>query len=266
MTNFRGNIDNWIRQSDPDYYMLFVKAWIPFNAWYVAEMPDLKKNDRLLIKELQDNPNSRPKLTIESLLRNQGLDSNNFKYHLALLHYHLEKKSLQHNKKRLSFTDIELTKNPIKHKSDTDLLGFKYKAEVKTDFYEAIVVDKSNKTICNYRNSQYDLNDFKHSIHFIGLSNKKVQEKIQNCFEAINPNKSINLVSTSKDKNEFILLNQQLNIKFINDVESIAKSSIQVMYALRCMLFHGELDPINANSVIYEHGYQILKYIIKEIN
>jgi len=43
MSDFRGNINNWIRLSEPDYYMFFLKTWIPFNAWYVVEMPQHKK-------------------------------------------------------------------------------------------------------------------------------------------------------------------------------------------------------------------------------
>ena len=28
------SLSNWIKWSKADYYVLFVKAWIPFNAWY----------------------------------------------------------------------------------------------------------------------------------------------------------------------------------------------------------------------------------------
>jgi hypothetical protein len=57
MNNFRGNIDHWLNQSEPDYYLFFLKAWIPFNAWYVAELPLLNKSDTKIIKELQNNIN-----------------------------------------------------------------------------------------------------------------------------------------------------------------------------------------------------------------
>jgi hypothetical protein len=50
MTDFRGNIDHWIRQAEPDYYVFFVKAWIPFNAWYIAELPNLNKRTLKLFK------------------------------------------------------------------------------------------------------------------------------------------------------------------------------------------------------------------------
>ncbi len=265
MTDFRGNIDNWIRLSEPDYYTLFIRVWIPFNAWYVAEMPQHKKKDRLLIKELQDNPKSKPRLKIESLLRSNDPESINFKHNLAQLHFNLEKRCLTDNKKLLSFTSIDLTENPIKHKSDFDRQGNKYKAESKVGYFDALIVDKNNKTLFNYRTNSYDLNDLIHDIRFIGLKDFKIQNKIKACFEEINPNKPINLISASKNKADYIMLDNTSKVKFINDVETIAKSCIKVIYSLRCMLFHGEVDPTGSNASVYENGYNILKVIVKEL-
>jgi hypothetical protein len=79
MTDFRGNIDHWLKYSEPDYYIFFLKAWIPFNAWYVAELPHLEKKDTKIIKELQDNINSKPRNIIENYLSNNKSDANKFK-------------------------------------------------------------------------------------------------------------------------------------------------------------------------------------------
>ena len=32
------HIDEWLKRSDEDFYTLFVKAWIPFNAWYKRDI------------------------------------------------------------------------------------------------------------------------------------------------------------------------------------------------------------------------------------
>ena len=29
------HLQNWINWSKPDFYSMFVKSWIPFNAWYM---------------------------------------------------------------------------------------------------------------------------------------------------------------------------------------------------------------------------------------
>lgn len=263
MSVFKGNIENWTRLSEPDYYILFVKAWLPFNAWYVAEMPQHNKIDKLLIRELQDN-NSRPKLKIISLLNGNDYESIEFKYNLAFLHENLEKRSLMHNGKLLSFKKITLTRNPTKHKNDSDKEGNKYKAEVRNKNFEALIVDKGNKTILSIKKSNYDINDLTSDINYTALK-LSMQRKMRACYEAINPHKPVNLITRSRKREEGILLHKDLGIRFVNDQDSIARAVIKVLYALRCMLFHGEVDPTRNNMKIYQHAFYLLKEIVKEL-
>jgi hypothetical protein len=265
MTDFRGNIDHWIRQSEPDYYMFFVKAWIPFNAWYVAELPNLNKKDTAIIQELQDNPKSKPRNFIETFLSNNKPDSIRFKSHLAELHHLLEIKSLKHNGKKLSFNSISLAENPNKFEKDTDKAGNIFKAERTQQNYEAIIVDKNKKKIMHIKQNPYDLEAFKKHNDYIKITPKNVQSKILKCYEAIDPNKPISLISKSKIKSEYIILNSENKINFINDPTTIAKACIKILYTLRCMLFHGELEPNFSNISVYEHSYQMLRLILKEL-
>jgi hypothetical protein len=267
MTDFRGNIDHWLKQSEPDYYLFFLKAWIPFNAWYVAELPHLDKKDTKIIKELQDNPNSKPRNTIENYLTTQDKsDAIKFRAHLAELHHFLEVKSLKHNGSKLSFTNLSLTENPKKFEKDTDANGNVYKAEAKSSFFEALIVDKSGKTIMHFKQSPYNIEDLKKYNDYIKISDKKIQSKITNCYAAIDPNKPISLVSISKTKSDIIILNSENKVNFINDPTTIAKGCIKVLYALRNMLFHGEIEPISSNKPVYEHAFYLLRLIIKELH
>lgn len=34
------HLRNWVDWSNPDYYTMFVKAWIPFNAWFMDSFYD----------------------------------------------------------------------------------------------------------------------------------------------------------------------------------------------------------------------------------
>lgn len=266
MVDFRGNIDHWINQSEPDYYLFFLKAWIPFNAWYVAELPHLEKKDTKIIKELQDNVKSKPRIVIENYLKPTNKpDFNKFKSHLAELHHFLETKSLKHKGVKLSFLSISLTENPKKFEKDSDNDCNIYKAEVKTGFYEALMVDKGNRTIMHFKQSKYNIDELEKYNDFIKINNKKIQIKIVNCYKAIDPNKPVSLVSNSKNKSDYITLNSENKINFINDPTTIAKACIKVLYALRCMLFHGEIEPTNVNKPVYEHAFYLLRLIIKEL-
>ena len=264
MTDFRGNIDHWFRQSEPDYYLFFLKAWIPFNAWYVSELPLLNKNDALIIKELQDHPNSKPRSIIEAYLENETrYDAKNFRSHLAELHHFLEAKSLKHNGRKLSFTSI--FQNSIKFDKDIDATGNIYKAEFKTSYYQALIVDKGSRSLLDFKQPKYCLDDLKKHNDFLKIRDKKVQKRMIKCYETINPDKTFSLVSSSKIKSEYITLKSENTINFITDTKTVARSCIKVLYALRCMLFHGEVEPTNVNKPVYEHAYFLLRLILKEL-
>lgn len=266
MTDFRGNIEQWIRQAEPDYYVFFLKVWIPFNAWYVAELPDLKKKDSDIIKELQDHVNSKPRKIIENFLINSDYDSLEFQSHLAELHYFLEKNSLYHNSSRLSFKKLSLTENPIKFKKDLDEKGNLYKAEKTSSYFQAFIEEKSGKVILDFKQPRYQLDDLTKDNDYIRLNNKKIQNKILDHYKDIDPRKPINLLSASSDKTKYILLKSKNSCKFINDKENVAKGCIKILYSLRCMLFHGEIEPNNSNRPVYQHAYYLLRLLLKELH
>ena len=175
-------------------------------------------------------------------------------------------KTIKHNGLKLSFTNLSLTENPKKFEKDIDKNGNVYKAEVKTGFFEALMVDKSGKKIMHFKQPIFNIEDLKKYTDFIKISDKKTQNRILKCYGAIDPNKPVSLVSNLKTKSDFISLNSENKINFINDPTTIAKGCIKVLYALRCMLFHSEIEPTNANKPVYEHSYYLLRLIIKDLN
>lgn len=265
MTDFRGHIDQWLRQSEPDYYLFFLKAWIPFNAWYVAELPHLDKKDSRIIKELQDNANSKPRQIIENYLKSTNHSSLKFRSHLAELHHALELKVIRHNGLRLSFSQLSLGENPKKFATDKDSLGHTIKAEIKPSFIEVLVVDRGNRTLMHFKQSSYKPEELEKHNDYIKITEKKLTKKIRACYGAIDPQKPISLVSTSKTKSDSISLASENQVYFINDATTISKGCIKVLYALRCMLFHGEIEPNTSNKPVYEHAFYLLRLILKEL-
>jgi hypothetical protein len=62
-----------------------------------------------------------------------------------------------------------------------------------------------------------------------------------------------------------IIIDERRHLYFVNNYELVSKVIIEIMYDLRCKLFHGELDPITANLGIYENAYNLQKILIKEL-
>jgi hypothetical protein len=266
MADFRGNIDHWIKHSEADYFLLFVKAWIPFNAWYVAELPSFKKNDSEIIKELQNNPNSKPRKIIENSLKNADYDSTKFQSHLAELHFQLDRIPVHHNNLRVSFRSLALNENPLKIDKHLDLKENVYKVEKTSSYFQAFIEAKNGKPLLDFKNPIYNLDLLKKDSDFIRLGDRKIQNQIVSMFEKIDPKKPISLVYKSSDKNVALTLKSLNSCKLIDDPTTIAKGCIKILYALRCMLFHGEVEPVNSIRPIYENGYYLLRHIIKQLH
>lgn len=259
------NIRLWMDQSEPDYYLFFLKAWIPFNAWYVAEYPHLRKKDTAIIKELQDGSESKPRKIIKNLLENEGdHDSLKFRGHLAELHYQLNKVALSHNENRLSFTNLNLAQNPEKHKSFVDEYENVYKVEKTSDYCQAYVQAKGGRTLLDFRKPIYNMDELIRDTTYIRLE-KKMQKRIREMFRDIDPRKPISVISKATSKQDCIRIKSQHPCSIINDCEVVAKACISVLYALRCMLFHGEVSPTSANRRVYENAFYLLQLTVNRL-
>jgi len=257
------HIDNWITKAEPDYYTMFIKAWIPFNAWYFTEYST--KTDKEALEKIKKDPN-KVRNRIESLLINEDFEARNFRYHLSQLHIELENRSLKNYGRPVSFKSIALEEFFPSPATDSDIEGNIYKATPnKETGYKVLIVRKNNSTLMDATFNPYNFDEFLMHNQYISLKTAKMKEKIRICFEKINPKKPINLVSESKIKSDFIILDIDSKIKFVNNTQLIAKAVIEILYTLRCLLFHGELDPTEINQPIYEHAFTIIKPIIKEL-
>lgn len=259
------NIKLWFEQAEPDYYMFFLKAWIPFNAWYVNEYPSLKKKDMEIIKELQDHADSKPKKIIKNFLDSATeYEALKFQTYLAELHFQLDKINLTHNGNRLSFRNLSLTENPEKYKHATDDKGNVFKTEKTSSYFQAYIEAKGGKVLLDFKKPTYEIEEIKKDTDYIRLD-KKVQKKIYTLFEAIDPKKPISIISDSSSKKDYITLKAKNSCKIIQDTETVSKGCIKVLYALRCMLFHGEVAPTETNKKVYENAFYLLQLIINEL-
>lgn len=257
------HIDNWITRAEPDFYTMFIKAWIPFNAWYFNEYGT--KKDNVALKEIKNTKN-KIRNRIEALLLNNDFESKNFRYNLSKLHIELENRHIMNYGIIVSFQNIILEEYLPLPATDKDRKGNIYKAiPDKNKGYRAVIIDKIGKSLLDKTFNPYDFQALMVETQYIALADAKIQEKIRLCFAAINPLKPISIISTSTIKSDYILLDSDLKIKMVNNTELIAKSLIHILYTLRCLLFHGELDPSYTNQPIYENAFNILKTLIKEL-
>lgn len=107
MTKHSSKIAEWKKLADIDYYGMFVKAYIPFNAWLNDNFSEPK--DREKINRIKSKPNRfRDKIT--NLLNSPSQEGANFRNSIGALHHCLEICPLQNQGETITFSDVYIGK------------------------------------------------------------------------------------------------------------------------------------------------------------
>jgi hypothetical protein len=255
------NSEKWKNLASIDYFTQFVKAWIPFNAWYKNYYPTLK-TDRQAINEIKANPNTfRNKLV--SLLNNQGNDGAAFKSRIAELHLELERKHIFNKGERINFESIVIDENPKKHNNfDRQTLTYKVERNIGGDHKKVqidIIGRNGNVKFTYTQTNGFNVDDLISQNGFKSLSAPQ-QNNLKACYEEINPSKPINLLD--HERNNGIPMGQ---LYFVNNTDHLCKGLIVILYKLRNVLFHGEIIPDSDTNKVYEPAYQILYTLIQAL-
>lgn len=257
---FVDNSERWLAIAEIDYLTLFVKAWIPFNAWYRNSYPSIKR-DREAINHIKSTPNIfRDK--IHSLLNGHDYGSKMFKDKIAFLYHILEENYIPNSEKRISFERIVIERNPDTIKINQKN-GWNYKVELvyassSTNSFNIniLVTGKGGSTKYTHNQNQYSVTHLKeHVLESSSLNAIQIANLLE-AYEFINPKRAINLIS--KNKSGIVAS----DIRLIGDVDRVSKGIIEILYRLRCILFHGELNPSKDNQKAYEPAFYLLKTLI----
>ena len=62
-----------------------------------------------------------------------------------------------------------------------------------------------------------------------------------------------------------ICIDTNKNLYFTDNLEDVSKSIIQILYELRCKLFHGEIEPSDTNLGVFEQAFYIQRVLIKAL-
>lgn len=257
------NAGRWLSLAEVDYLTHFVKAWIPFNAWYRNSYPDLKK-DRDAINEIKTNSNLFRNRLI-ALLNGQTQESISFKGRIAELHHLLEVNYIPNESKRITLSSIVVETNPVTVKSIA-FRRWNYKVELfrtgNTNYkINSLVTDSSGSTRYTFEQVKFDVEEIEDHLTNHSQLSMSQKDKLLEVYKEINPNKPISLITGNQKIG--ILAG---NILLINDTDKLAKGLIEIIYRLRNILFHGELNPSGEIKKIYEPAYIILRTLIQSLN
>lgn len=270
------HIKSWVDRAIPDYFMLFVKAWIPYNAWYSKEIADEtdRGTDKECINYICHHPNTY-KNKILSYLNGTDEDSLTFKREIVSLHLSLLSHHIPDLAEAITFSNISIwdTSIPV---AEGEYYKFYYKVERtevgKSYHYDIRIEEKTThatKFVKHY--DKWNIDGLKTDPEFLQLS-ETVQKHTIELFTEVYPGKVCDIVLKPIRRGGIevapphsIQFDESKKVYFVNDIDKISKVLIQLIYKLRCEIFHGSLDPTEVNQEVYKHLYVIQSMLIKEL-
>lgn len=250
------NVGRWMDKIEIDYFTQFIKAWIPFNAWYKKSYLRLE-GDRAIIQEIKRGNNTFYN-AIKTYIEAMNPDSQNFKIYFGNLHNSLENNTIENEGKRITFTGIVIERNQA-NIDDIQYDGIHYHSERQDNGRINIAVTSSTQTLFHITINDYDFTKIESSRDYSRLTDNR-KRYLKSRFDLINPDLPVNLLYSTPSN--FIQIG---SYKFINDSIKLSKGLIEVLYLLRCVLFHGEIVPNDSISEVYKAAYEILYLVLKKI-
>lgn len=272
-------LSKWLDRAKEDFYSLFVEAWIPFNAWYNHAIgPNTNSGtDRECINYICKHDNTY-KNKILACLRGNTREALRFQQEMVDLHLALLSHPIPDATHPITFSTTTIFDDS--HPVDSgDFYSISYKIERKAKAngkgydYDVKVNGKGNGPLkFNTVFSKWKIEDLENHPDFAQFSDA-VKKKLKEAFIAVYIKAPTDVIKApvmrngveSKPPHSKIYGKEEIAY-FIDDPDKIAQVLIQLLYELRCQIFHGDVDPTIPNMEIYEHAYRIQSILIKELN
>ncbi|KAF2336155.1 hypothetical protein [Flavobacterium daemonense] len=269
------NINRWIEQSDIDYIGHYIKAWIPFNAWYNNTFQTLS-TDREKINEIKNNANT-VRNAINTLMEGDSSLSMEFKSYLASLIFHTAELNIQGRDGIINFENIIRVKNTINQKNEPFNRNQYFLRRTDgtyignvTQFQINVKKLSDNSSIFSYTHNDYDMEHLLNFPAYQSLS-AQVQTQVRLYFQELLPFTKISVIETNtieSPKNYYQCDNYRLKRDTSNTTcyaHNIVKSLIEILYQLRNVVFHGELVPNRDAQKVYSAAFHVLKIILEKL-
>lgn len=258
---FTDNRDRWLQMSEVDYLGQFVKAWLAFNAWYRSAYTE--NQDRKIIEEIKWNPNPIS-ARFRPLLLSTSEEAEQFRTEIGLLHHRLERYELHHGKgnarTRIRFTGIILRTEPAAPIEEDSYYSYVCSVERFDDGnVRFLVIDPSGTIKVNLPSHKFDPANLENDAGFSTLT-ENIKGRFRRHYEGANPRVERDLTTGDADP---ITCGTH---SFRCGHDFLFAGVVEVVYLMRCSLFHGELVPTRETSECYEPAYRIVRRFLEGIN
>lgn len=256
--------DRWLDLSEIDYLGHFVRAWLALNAWYRSAYAD--PQDRAIVDNLkwQPNPIRSKHIPLLSAATAEGAE---LRANIGLLHERLENYRIEvgkgADKKPISFGDVYLmTRQMSPQSSNYQNWKYEVKAGAVNGSVETSATDRNGTVRYSLPQSKYDLAGLDSDPKFAQKLNTTQQGRLRSLYVDFSP-RLVTDVSQRRVQGyrEFHLG----AVTFTCPPEELFAATVEVVYQMRCALFHGELIPTKEATACYEPAYRIVRQFLAAI-
>lgn len=262
------HIDQWLRRSEPDYYAMYINAWIPFNAWYVKEYNDTR--DRACLEQICSTSNVYRNKII-ALLSGVTPDAQRFRSYITTLHHELQRHSIP-DEKPINFDNVLVQDNPTNvYQKDFSKYSFKWEyLRNSNPKCKCVVTHRTtHTTIVTIDLAKWDEAELLANHDYLGIGNEIVKRKVLEYFYLIKPKICIPIVvppiGNGRKPQRCITIDDGCSLYFTENLDKISSAIVWMLYKLRCLIFHGNITPTTAHSSIYECAFYMQRMLIKEL-
>lgn len=261
------NAQLWRDRSEIDYLGPFVKAWAAFNAWFRHESNSRRDRDGLnyvkgrvnpvrsgllpLIRPRENDEHGRPRPIAEDALK--------FRLLIRDLHASLEAYQLEIHREdvleRISFRSVCLA-NGVNLPRRREFNRHNYEVgKANGRWISTVVQIANNQQRCRIEQDAYSAADLQVAADFVALSERQRAELL-NLYQEANPRPLRDLIV---GQGAPIVA---ADIEFRCTVEELFCGLIEVLYAMRNAVLHGELQPEADALACYEPAYRIIQRML----
>lgn len=256
---FTDNRDRWLQMSEVDYLGQFVKAWLAFNAWYRGAYTETR--DREIIEEIKWNANPIA-ARVRPLLGRDSEEAEQFRTEIGLLHHRLENYELHHGKgndrTRIRFRQIVIRSEPPNREQFT---YWRYQctiARLQNGTVTVIVTDQHGTNRVNLQQPRFDPAGLDNDTGFANLT-ENLKTRCRRCYGLVNPRLEKDLTAGDEEAIECGTHSFRCGPDFL------FAGVVEVVYLMRCSLFHGELVPTREAAECYEPAYRIVRRFLEAV-
>lgn len=251
---------DWMRRAEIDYIGPFVQAWAAFNAWYRDASGETQEHARL--KYVKSKPNS-VRQGILPLLDNNNSTADAFELKKAVydLHQRLDAIQLEVTRKevneRISFREVCIYPKPLQQAQIKQYRGMEFKAvKVKGGggSIEITVTSRNGQVNFQHTQAQYNPNEIYDLPDFTEKLSEAQCTAFRLFYDGCNPRPMSDLVHG--DGTGPVLRIETMQFRCTK--EELLFGLVEVIYAMRNALFHGEVIPNPQVLACYEPAYRIV--------